>query len=133
MTAVVLKGLGKCLCIVAAVGVLDAHLMVAQTWAWMSMIYDRAPQEGVSAALDSTFSGDAPCAMCCAIEQERGDTQQQAPIPELKPTAKFAPVSWSAVDLVFPPVSIHVPLSREVQVMVLGRQDEPPLPPPRGC
>ncbi len=31
MTAVVLKGLGKCLCIVAAVGILDAHLMVAQT------------------------------------------------------------------------------------------------------
>ena len=130
---VVLKGLGKCLCIVAAVGILDAHLMVAQTWAWMSMIYDRAPQEGVSAALDSTFSGDAPCAMCCAIEQERGDTQEQAPIPELKPTAKFAPVSWSAVDLVFPPVSITCLSSRECEVVVLGRQDEPPLPPPRGC
>jgi hypothetical protein len=105
----VLKGLGKCLCIVAAVGILDAHLMVAQTWAWMSMIYDRAPQEGVSAALDSTldstFSGDAPCAMCCAIERERRDTQEQAPIPELKPAAKFAPVSWPTVDLVFPPVS----------------------------
>ena len=128
-----LKGLGKYLCILAAVSILDAHLMVAQTWAWVSMIYDRAPQEGVSAALDSTFSGDAPCAMCCAIEQERRDTQQQAPIPELEPAAKFPPVSWSTVDFVFLPASIYVPPSREVEVAVLGRQDEPPLPPPRGC
>jgi hypothetical protein len=132
-SAVVLKWLGKCLCVVAALSILDTHLMVAQAWAWANMINDRVPQEGVSAALDSTFSGDSPCAMCCAIKQERQDKQQQAPIPESEPTAKFAPVSRSAVDLVFAQVSIHVPLSREVQVVVLGRQDKPPLPPPRGC
>lgn len=126
-----LKGLGKCLCIVAAVGVLDAHLMVAQTLAWMSMVYDRAPQEGVSAALDSTFSGDAPCAMCCAISQERQDKQEQAPIPESEPTAKFPPASWSHADLVFPPVSTYLPPLRDMEIVVLARQDEPPLPPPQ--
>lgn len=115
----------------AALSILDTHLMVAQTWAWVTMINDRVPQQGVTAALDSTFSGDSPCAMCCAISQERQDKQEQAPIPESEPTAKFPPASWSHADLVFPPASTYLPPLRDMEIVVLARQDEPPLPPPQ--
>lgn len=116
---------------VAALSILDTHLMVAQTWAWVNMINDRVPQQGVAAALDSTFSGDSPCAMCCAIAQERQDKQEQAPIPESEPTTKFPPASWSHADLVFPPASTYLPPLRDMEIEVLARQDEPPLPPPQ--
>ncbi len=38
--------LGKCLCVVAILGVFDGHLMLAQSWAWMTMARERTPQLG---------------------------------------------------------------------------------------
>jgi len=128
---VMLKGLGKCLCIVAAMSVFDGHLMVAQTWAWVNMINDRVSAQGVSAALDSTFSGDAPCAMCCAIEQERQDREEEAPIPESKPTAKFSPTMWANQTALFPPVASHVLMTPDLDLVPAGQRARPPSPPPR--
>lgn len=105
--------------------------MVAQTWAWMQMMNDRVPLQGISAALDSTFSGDSPCGMCCAIAQERQEKQEQAPVPESEPSVKFFPVSWNTVCIVFPPASIHLPLLLEASRRILGREDGPLLPPPQ--
>ncbi len=105
--------------------------MVVQTWAWVNMINDRVPQQGVSAALDSTFSGDLPCAMCCAIAQERQENQERAPIPESEPTAKFPPASWSTMDMVFPPALTYLTRLRDMEIEELARQDEPSLPPPQ--
>ncbi len=105
--------------------------MVAQTWAWATMVNDRVPQQGVVSALDSTFSGDSPCAMCCAITEERQDNQEQAPIPESDPAAKFLLVAWRRVDFVWPPSLSHLLRLREMKTEVLGREDEPSLPPPQ--
>jgi len=129
---------GKCLCIVAAMGVLDGHLMLAQSWAWITMIHDRAPQQGVSApqqgvtaALDSTFSGDAPCSMCCAIVQERQQKDEQAPIPESKPTAKFTPAMWSRAFLLIPPAHTYLSLLMDRKLMPDAQREAPPSPPPK--
>ena len=115
----------------AALGVLDGHLMVAQTWAWMSMMSERAPEQGVSAALESTFSGNAPCSMCCAIEKERQDKQGDAPIPETKPTVKFAPAMCGRGFSLISPAAAYLLRIGDADIFVTGRSDEPPLPPPR--
>jgi hypothetical protein len=115
----------------AALGVLDGHLMVAQTWAWMSMMSERAPEQGVSAALESTFSGNAPCSMCCAIEKERQDKQGDAPIPETKPTVKFAPAMCGRGFSLISPAGSYVLRLRDIEILEPGRWDEPPLPPPQ--
>ena len=123
--------LGKCLCLIAALGVIDGHLMVGQTWAWMSMMSERAPEQGLVGALDSTFSGDSPCSMCCAIQEQRQDMEQDAPIPEAKPTAKFPPAMYSQGLQLTPPAAAYLLRIGDADILVTGRSDEPPLPPPR--
>lgn len=123
--------LGKCLCIVAALGVLDGHLMVAQTWAWLTMLQDRAPEQGVVDALDSTFSGDAPCPMCCAIQELKQEKEEQAPIPESQPTSKYSPVSHARLLVFSPPLGEYVSRVFEELYPVLRRLDAPPSPPPQ--
>lgn len=123
--------LGKCLCLIAALGVLDGHLMVAQTWAWMSMMSERAPEQGVVGALESTFSGDSPCSMCCAIQDVRQDIEEDAPIPETKPTAKFPPAMWSRAFLLMPPAHTYLSLLMDRKLMPDAQREAPPLPPPK--
>ncbi|MBT8036348.1 MAG: hypothetical protein KJO21_02270 [Verrucomicrobiae bacterium] len=124
------KWLGKCFCMVAILGVLDGHLMLAQTWAWMTMLQDRAPELGVGEAIGSTFSGDAPCPMCCSIKEKRQEKERDAPVPESQPTMKF-PWVGRVVMMVTAPVGKYIPRSAEVSAMVVSRLDAPPSPPPR--
>ena len=123
--------LGKCLCVVATVGVFDGHLMLAQSWAWISMLQDRTPAQGISAALDSTFSGNAPCSMCCAIQEAQQDRDEEAPIPESRPGVKFPPVMWSTQFVLIPPVASHALIRSDVDEMPEEQLARPPSPPPR--
>lgn len=123
--------LGKCLCIVAAIGVLDGHLMVAQSWAWITMMQERAPEQGMTEALDSTFSGDAPCPMCCAIQEKRQEKEEQVPIPESDPMVKYLPESRRVRIALFPPAGGFQSLVFDVMGMMPSRQDAPPSPPPQ--
>jgi len=123
--------LEKCLCIVAILGVLDGPLMLAQGWAWMNMLLDRAPEMGVSGALESTFSGEKPCSRCCAIEKQRQENEEKAPVPELRVVAKYVPATWSYQRLPIPITGAHVavPISRNLAPE--QRSEPPSLPPPR--
>jgi hypothetical protein len=123
--------IGKCLCIVAAIGVLDGHLMVAQSWAWFTMVQDRAHEMGVSEALDSTFSGDAPCPMCCAIQEERQEKEEQAPVPESKSTAKYLPASQNTGFVFFSPKEGFQSRAIDRVDLMPSRQETPPSPPPQ--
>jgi len=123
--------LGKCLCIVAAIGVLDGHLMVAQSWAWITMVQDRAPEQGITEALDSTFSGAAPCSMCCAIQEERQEKEEQAPVPESKTSAKYPPASQNTGYIFFSPKEGFQSRSIDPVDLMPNRQESPPSPPPQ--
>lgn len=123
--------LEKCLCIVAILGVLDGPMMLVQGWAWMNMLMDRTPEMGVSAALDSTFSGKNPCSMCCAIEQQRQDREEEAPVPEIRPIAKYVPVTWSYQRLPIPNTGAHVPVPIDGNLAPDQLNDPPSLPPPQ--
>ncbi|MCP5535156.1 MAG: hypothetical protein H7A51_02855 [Akkermansiaceae bacterium] len=123
--------LGKCLCIAAAIGVLDGHLMLAQSWAWATMLHDRAPEMGVSEALDSTFSGAAPCPMCCALQEERQEKKEQESVPESKPTVEYPPAARIAAFLLFPPMVGFETRAMREDSLLASRLEAPPLPPPR--
>lgn len=123
--------LEKCLCIVAILGVLDGPLMLAQGWAWASMLLERTPQMGVSGALESTFSGEEPCSRCCAIEEQRQEHEREAPVPELRLMAKYVPVTWRYQRLPIPVTGAYVAMSTDCNLTPARRNDPPSLPPPR--
>jgi hypothetical protein len=123
--------LAKSLCLIVALGVLDGHLMLAQTWAWANMVQNRTAEQGVSQALDSTFSGDAPCPMCCAIQNERQKKEKEAPLPELKPSAKFPPALLTSVALPCLQSGTLVPVPLCNVNYFTPHEEAPPSPPPR--
>ncbi len=63
-----------------ALRLLGGDLAVLQLVAWTSMILTRAPEQGMTAALESTFDGEHPCALCSAIAQAHD--RDQKPLPE---------------------------------------------------
>lgn len=56
------------------------HLVVGQAVAWALMLVERSQTMSVADAVNSTFSGDAPCALCDQVKEVARDTQlPQAP------------------------------------------------------
>ena len=129
--SVVFDRLGKYLCLVAIVGLFEGHLMMAQSWAWITMLQDRAPVQGITTALETTFSGNAPCSICCAVQQERQDREKEAPVPESKPAAKYAPSISANRLMLFPPASSHLLIASNLERAPVGQRARPPSPPPR--
>lgn len=41
------------------------------------MLYDRVPVEGVLGAIDSTFSGDAPCEKCVTLDEAKAAKEKR--------------------------------------------------------
>jgi len=83
------------------IGLLDAHIALVQAWAWVSMLNDRIPQQGIEQALNTTFSGDHPCEKCIAIDELKAkDSSPDAPRPfpgkNIEQTAKLIGVACSA-------------------------------------
>ncbi|MFT5906098.1 MAG: hypothetical protein ACI9E1_001703 [Cryomorphaceae bacterium] len=80
--------LAKLFCLLAAVGLLNVHIALYQGYAWVTMLNDRIPEQGIENAISTTFSGDHPCDKCIAVAEQRVNEQQQEPLPELKPSSK---------------------------------------------
>ncbi|MFK7911382.1 MAG: hypothetical protein AB8F34_12395 [Akkermansiaceae bacterium] len=123
--------LGKCLCLLTALAVTDAHLMLVQGWAWSTMLQDRAPERGVVEAFGSTFNGAEPCPLCCAVQQEQNEEQEEAPIPESGSTAKWSPVLGENVVRLNPPHARHRGIEPKSHWQLVVRWDLPDLPPPQ--
>lgn len=123
--------LGKTLCVIAIIGVVEGHLMLAQSWAWMSMMFERAPKMGVAEAINSTFSGSAPCSMCCAIAEQQQEQEKETPIPESRTLTKYIPVSWERGCILMPPAVRRLSVTQRQKPIVYSRIHSPPTPPPR--
>ncbi len=55
---------------IALVRISGLDLALAQMNAWAHMIYDRS-ESGLSVAISSTFSGEAPCEKCLELQKEK--------------------------------------------------------------
>lgn len=63
----------KLLCILMAFGLSggEVYLALLQGMAWTGMVVTYSMDQGLRRGITDTFSGDAPCAMCCAVKIER--------------------------------------------------------------
>ena len=111
---------------------LGLHWVVLQSAAWTGMVLQYAQQDGLGAALEKTFDGNHPCALCKKLaantesEQKKSSPQPSKPKPklELELLAVEAPVHLFS--------SPSVPLHHTRTTAEASRSDEPPKPPPRG-
>jgi hypothetical protein len=87
----------------------------------------------ISEALQKTFDGEHPCALCLAVQHRAMPADEQAPEkPKAKIDLKPLVISlWEVPVFLIPSASgiaswpgIHFPAS--------GLKDRPPVPPPRG-
>ncbi len=51
--------------------------MVLQVTAWTGMIVARAPEVGVTLAVETTFDGKNPCRMCSVVQEGQKEERQQ--------------------------------------------------------
>ncbi|MBT7960145.1 MAG: hypothetical protein HN759_12525 [Akkermansiaceae bacterium] len=122
---------GKFLCLVTVIAVTDAHLVFTQGWAWSTMLQDRAPERGMVEAIESTFNGAEPCPMCCAVQQERQEEQEEAPVPESNPTTKWIPIADSGSVFLWPPAMTYCRRASEFDWCLVSGEHSLVLPPPQ--
>jgi hypothetical protein len=103
-----------------------------QVVAWVGMVATRTVEQGLPAAVESTFSGKRPCQMCrVVVALERQGDAARDPSPSMKKTMK--------IDLVQPVVAVLVHGWSEYtrqpfpvdQRMPRAPVVAPELPPPR--
>ena len=118
----------RILVLLAAVQILGGHWAVLQSVAWVKMVIDYSQNDSLPVAIEKTFDGKHPCAICLTIEgAEKQQKQQEAaqPAPEIK--GVLAPVVQVAGPTF---VLVEWPLLTESAVPLVHT---PPVPPPRAA
>ena len=99
--------LGKICCVLTMITLINGFDIIFQSYAWGSMLYDRVPNQGVEKAIESTFSGDAPCPKCLALkaaQEEKRDRDLPADsVSETSAMAKWIPNQLSFLIIPSPP------------------------------
>lgn len=113
------------LALLASVG---GHWALLQSVAWTRMLLERTGEESFARAVEKTFDGTHPCALCKRIEDGKQQERQQDRTPasikldlllERRVVAFIPPF----VDTEFSLIAVHAP----------SRADCPPVPPPRSA
>jgi hypothetical protein len=90
-----LHRLGSVLMLVALLQICGGHWVVLQTVAWGGMIVDYSRDASLSAAVEKTFDGQHPCAICKSIAQGK-KSERHAPVPLAKVKSAFVLLEGSA-------------------------------------
>jgi len=128
--------LGKFLCLIAAIQVMGGFCAIMQSIAWATMLCDRIPQQGISEALDTTFSGEYPCEKCRAIAMAKAEAEkrerQESQIPEFSPLAKVTDTRsrYQRIRITPPPAKLLLVGDLDQRGSPQSRP-EVPTPPPR--
>ncbi|RYD28206.1 MAG: hypothetical protein EOP86_23420 [Verrucomicrobiaceae bacterium] len=110
---------------------------VLQAVAWAGMLVSRTAESGMATAVQTTFDGEHPCALCTAIQKSEkpAEPKTPAPLPDnllaklklkdvLRSTDLLLPLPGMACGTIAKPVP-HGPQSSST------RRDAPPVPPPQ--
>lgn len=139
-----LRKAGMLLAALAMFSIAGGHWAVLQTVAWGQMLTEYTRQSGsVLTAVEETFDGEHPCALCKEIAVAKGqanDAERSRPAgpsdpsPKVKVEKKAGTLDgWSPpAGLAHPTVGTfcwHTP----VFAAVGSRLDAPPVPPPRAA
>jgi len=117
-----------------ALRLLGGDFAVVQVVAWTGMIVTRTAEQGVTAAVASTFDGQHPCPLCQALDTARSQEQKDTPLTDgLIVKLKLKDVQRTE-DLVIPcPVAGALQIAGSVACLVVlphDRSDAPAVPPP---
>ena len=100
------KLLGKIGCLLAIISLIDGVGILFQCYAWATMLQDRIPNQGIEKALQSTFSGEAPCPKCLAVKKAQEDKKKhECPAPQVADSslvAKYIPNRLERISLNLP-------------------------------
>lgn len=89
---------------------MGGHLALLQTIAWGTMLVDFSTKGGFSEAVEKTFDGEHPCAMCKAVKTTK---QEEDKKPLLKSQMKM--------EMALPaPINVPFPRSHEIAFCVTG-------------
>jgi hypothetical protein len=104
------------------------HWSLLQSVAWTSMLVDNLATASVSGAIQRTFDGKHPCALCKAIARGRQSEKKSDRLLSLK---KFEAMNQAVTIFVSPPASFPRIAAREELLANLAHA--PPTPPPRAA
>jgi len=118
--------IGRLSLVLALFAATGGHWAVLQSVAWSAMLVRYSHESGIASAVEKTFDGQHPCALCAKIAKARSEgKKQQAQLFQNKLEFCEEPVS----DLLCPPHHFSWMIASNVFSEVLG--NEPPSPPPR--
>jgi hypothetical protein len=116
---------GHLLLILALLGATGTHWMMLQSVAWATMLADNAQTNSFAEALEKTFDGRHPCALCKQIAKGRQSERKSDQHNDLKKLEFF---SKKIVLVITPPR--HFILRDDGEAFVPQVAHAPPTPPP---
>lgn len=121
-----LRRLGHAFLIAALLAAADTHWLILQSVAWTSMLADNLQGNSLKEAVEITFDGKHPCAICQQIAKGKKSEKKS----DFASWVKKLDFSHSVPSFVFArPVAFVVPRPRTDGTT--SRSDSPPTPPPR--
>jgi hypothetical protein len=120
--------LGITLVALALFTIAGGHWLVLQSVAWGQMLNDYSRGGSFTTAVEKTFSGKYPCAMCRKIAEAKKQEEQKAPL--LKADKKVEVFVAQAAALLRRPVAEEFSHPAVADSRFASRFDQPPVPVP---
>lgn len=109
---------------------LGFHWALLQGIAWTGMLVAYASEGSVVEAVEKTFDGLHPCALCAKVKEGR-DSDQKQPLPVEQSMKKMSAVLTTDIRLVAPPAKKMMFAVLRKKMVRWNEKPEPP-PPRRG-
>jgi hypothetical protein len=122
----VFKRLGQLLVIAALITAIGGHWAALQSLAWTTMLADNLRSGSLSEAVQRTFDGRHPCALCKQIAAGKKSEQKNSASLALK---KFEFAHLGVVFIFRSPTDFRLLADRDSAGRL--RSQLPPVPPPR--
>jgi hypothetical protein len=120
------RKLSRILVILALLASVGGHWALLQSVAWTRMILERTQTESLASAVQETFDGEHPCAMCKRITEGKQHERQEQKAPA---KVKLDLVCERRIIAFEPPSQpVNFPSS---PTDAMPRAERPPVPPPR--
>lgn len=78
---------------------MGGHLALLQTIAWGNMLVDFSSETSLSEAMEKTFDGEHPCALCKVVKKSKSEDEKK---PLLKSEMKMEVALPAPVKVPFP-------------------------------
>ena len=110
---------------------LGAAPVLLQTGAWGVMLVEYSLDNSLTEAVEMTFDGQHPCAMCRKIQEHQ---QEKQPPQSLTPTREVMVLFHEeTIFCMTPGETISLPQRGHDPAFLVVRGQKPAVPPPRSC